>query len=140
MEYPPRPILVIDDCLEQGECLARLLEAMGQSTTFVINPLDALDVADAIHPELSFIDIEMPYMDGCRLARILRERAPEMRLVAVTGLDPAQHAARIRSAGFDACLVKPVALDGLRRFLLPRRIASKPEPARPSLWRGSPAA
>lgn len=131
MGYKPRPTLVIDDCLEQAECLARLLEAMGQSTTFVINPLDALDVADAIHPELAFIDIEMPYMDGCRLARILREHSPGMRLVAITGLDPARHAARIRGAGFDACLVKPVALEALRRVLVPRRSASRPEPVMP---------
>jgi CheY-like chemotaxis protein len=117
VRHTPRWILIIDDCLEQAECLARLLEALGHSTTFVINPLDGLDVADAIRPELTFIDIEMPHMDGCRLGRILRERFPDMRLVAVTGLDPARHTARIADAGFAGCLVKPVALDELRLIL-----------------------
>lgn len=121
MPYKPGPVLVVDDCPEHAESLARLLEAIGHSTTFVIDPLDALDVADAMRPELTFIDIEMPYMDGCRLARILRERSSDVRLVAVTGLDPSQ--ARIRSAGFDACLVKPVALEALLQLLAPRRAA-----------------
>jgi CheY-like chemotaxis protein len=40
--------LVVDDSLEQAECLARLLEAIGHSATIVINPLDALDALDAL--------------------------------------------------------------------------------------------
>jgi CheY-like chemotaxis protein len=103
--------LVIDDCLEQAECFARLLEAMGHRATFVIHPLDALDTADAIRPDVVFVDLDMPEIDGWALARMLRKRFGAIRLVAVSGLDPASR------DGFDACLVKPIGLDALRKLL-----------------------
>jgi len=102
---------VVDDCLEQAECFARVLEAIGHKATFVIHPLDALDAADSIRPDFVFIDLDMPQIDGWTLARMLRQRFAKMRLVAVTGHDPRHH------AGFDACLVKPVSLEMLRRVL-----------------------
>jgi CheY-like chemotaxis protein len=43
--------LVVDDCLEQAECLARLLEALGHSATFVINPFDAIDASTRCTPK-----------------------------------------------------------------------------------------
>ncbi len=103
--------LVVDDCLEQAECLARLLEAIGHSATFVINPFDALDAADALHPGVVFIDIDMPQVDGWALARMLRaaQRRPRIRIVAVSGRDE-----RADSGGlFDAYIVKPVKLEAL---------------------------
>lgn len=103
--------LVVDDCLEQAECFARLLDAMGHKATFVIHPLDALDAADSLHPDIVFIDLDMPQIGGWTLARMFRQRFPDMRLVAVTGHDPQQY------PGFDACLVKPVALDALQRAI-----------------------
>ena len=110
---PPRRVfsLVVDDCLEQAECLARLLEAIGYSATFLINPLDALDAVDALRPEVVFIDIDMPQVDGWALARILRERsdAGRPRIVAVSGQDPCTE----RRSLFDAYLVKPVKLEAL---------------------------
>jgi CheY-like chemotaxis protein len=103
--------LVIDDSLEQAECLARLLEAKGHRATFVIHPLDALDAADAMHPDIVFIDLDMPQMDGWALARMFRKRFGAVRLAAVTGLEPD------RLEGFDACLVKPIRLDALDKLL-----------------------
>ena len=103
--------LVVDDCLEQAECLARLLEALGHSATFVINPFDAIDAVDALYPEVVFIDIDMPQVDGWALARMLRARRDGggLRIVAVSGRD--EHADW--SALFDAYLIKPVTVEAL---------------------------
>jgi CheY-like chemotaxis protein len=104
--------LVVDDSLEQAECLARLLDTVGHHATFVIHPLDALDAVEALHPEMVFVDIDMPQMDGWALANLLRQRitgAPS-RLVAVSGLEDLPRRARPL---FDAYLVKPVTLDAL---------------------------
>jgi CheY-like chemotaxis protein len=103
--------LVVDDSLEQAECLARLLEAIGHSATFVINPLDALDALDALQPEVVLIDIDMPQVDGWALAGMLRERrlAARPRIVAVSGQDPRAESSRL----FDAYLLKPVKLEAL---------------------------
>jgi len=103
--------LVIDDCLEQAECFARLLEAMGHRATFVIHPLDALDAAEGTHPDIVFIDLDMPQIDGWALARMIRKRLGGIRLIAVSGLDPE------RAELFDGFLVKPIRLDALRKLL-----------------------
>ena len=89
----------------------RLLEALGHSATFVINPFDALDAADALHPEVVFIDIDMPQVDGWALARMLRQRsdAAHLRIVAVSGRDEREDWSTL----FDAYLIKPVKPEAL---------------------------
>lgn len=109
-----RRVLVIDDSLEAAEGLARILEALGHSASFIINPLDALDAVEGLQPEVVLIDIDMPLVDGWRLARLLRHRfCGELRLIAVTGLDQPADCERSRRAGFDVHLVKPVASGAL---------------------------
>ena len=117
--------LVIDDYLEAAECLARLLEAIGHSAAFVINPLDALDAAEGLQPEVVLIDLDMPRVDGWQLARQFRSRfGPELRLFAITGLDSTEHRQSSARAGFDAHLVKPISME-----LLVRRLSSQPASA-----------
>ena len=111
MDHRKISILVIDDCLEQAECLARLLEAIGHRASFVINPLDALDAAEGMHPDIIFVDLDMPNVDGWALARMFRQQFGDIRLVAVTGLDPQNHDV------FDAWLTKPVRLGALSGIL-----------------------
>lgn len=114
-----RHVLVIDDSLETAETLARMLEVLGHSAAFVINPLDALDAAEGIQPDVVLIDIDMPKVDGWRVARMLRRRfGDHVRLIAVTGLDRPADRARSRRAGFDAHLVKPVATEAIDAALL----------------------
>jgi CheY-like chemotaxis protein len=121
--YAKRPwrVLVIDDALEAAEGMARMLEALGHTASFVINPLDALDAAEGIQPEAACIDLDMPKIDGWRLARLLRERfGAELRLIAVTGLDRPADRERSRLAGFDAHLVKPVSTERIECALQQR--------------------
>jgi two-component system OmpR family response regulator len=109
----PRRVLVVDDSLEVAESLTRLLECAGHVTAFVINPLDALDAAEGFYPEVIFIDIAMPQMDGWELARMFRGRFgyDAIRLVALTALGGASDHVRSRKAGFDAHLTKPFNLE-----------------------------
>jgi CheY-like chemotaxis protein len=107
--------LVADVCLEQAECFARLVEAVGHKATFVIHPLDALDAVEALQPDVVFVDISMPGIDGWALARMLRKRAgaaPRL-IVAVSGHDEDARASEV----FDAYLVKPVAIEAVKEIL-----------------------
>ena len=88
----------------------------------------------AEQPDVAFIDIGLPGIDGHEVARRLRA-APEGRdlvLVALTGYGRPDDARRAREAGFDAHLIKPVDVDELSRVLAgPRRSPSRtrPDPA-----------
>ena len=60
-------------------------------------------------PDVVFLDIGMPGMDGHETARRIRERAwgHDMVLVALTGWDQDEDRRRSKAAGFDVHLVKP---------------------------------
>jgi len=103
--------LVVDDSEDVAESFARVLEAMGCEATFITNPYLAVETSRRIKPEVVFLDIGMPGVDGYELARVLRAQYgwDGLRIVAVTGYATEEDRARSRRAGFDAHVVKPVS-------------------------------
>ena len=59
------------------------------------------------------VDIGLPGIDGFELARRLRAAGSKLRLIALTGYGDSDYRLRGTEAGFDAYLVKPVALAAL---------------------------
>lgn len=119
-EAPPtRKILVVDDTRAAAYMLSRLLESLGQEVEHVYDPLQALQVAVAMHPEIILSDIAMPNIDGYELARRIRA-TPELKdivLVAVTGFGQREDRERAEAAGFDFHLVKPASVQSIRQLL-----------------------
>ena len=68
------------------------------------------------------IDIGLPGMDGCQLARKLRQlpEGDRMLLIALSGYGSAEEKEQTREAGFDAHLTKPANVDELQHLLTPR--------------------
>ena len=94
--------------------------------------MSALQLVEATRPELAFIDIGLPGMDGYELAQRIRALgvAPPPRLIALTGFALEEDRQRALDAGFDAHLIKPVQLDALRALLAHVRPAqSQAEPS-----------
>jgi len=111
-------VLVVDDNADAADSLALLLRLHGHDVRVAHDGLGALALAPAFRPELIFLDIGMPGMDGYEAARRLR-RLPglqRVRLAALTGWGQQEDRRRSKEAGFDVHLVKPVdpaALEGL---------------------------
>jgi PAS domain S-box-containing protein len=105
-----RRILVVDDNVDAGESLAMLLRLVGQDVQLVHDGPSALEAAQAQRPDLVFLDIGMPVMDGYEAARRLRQQfgPDQMKLVALTGWGQDEDRRRSQAAGFDRHLVKPV--------------------------------
>lgn len=130
----PRPpaaterILVADDNREIADLLAELLASLGHAVD-TYDGAQARAAIEAAPPRCAILDISMPGLDGCALARWVRA-CPDgatIRLVAMTGHCAADERARILDAGFDEVLAKPLDLDRLRRPVcgsLPRRSAA----------------
>jgi PAS domain S-box-containing protein len=105
-------ILVVDDNADAAEMLAAALTVKGYQTRVAHDSPAALLVAETFRPEIAFLDLGLPVMDGYELAMRLRD-IPDvgaMRLIAVTGYGQASDRRKTRRAGFHQHLVKPVDL------------------------------
>jgi len=115
----PRRILVVDDNQDAADGLGLLLEMMGAQARVVYGGAAALEVLARFRPEAMLVDIGMPGMDGYELARRVRARQPtgQPTLIAVTGWGGDEDRRRVREAGFDHHLVKPVGVAELETVL-----------------------
>jgi CheY-like chemotaxis protein len=124
---PCPKVLVVDDNNDAAEMLAEALEVLGCETDVAYDGPSALEAAKRFRPQVVFLDIGLPVMDGYEVARRMR-RDPELapvRLVAVTGYGQASDRRRAREAGFDEHVVKPIDLDALPGLLAPRASSAK---------------
>ena len=114
-----RRLLIVDDNRDSADTLALILGMMGHVTHTSYDGMAALAAAAAFCPEIVFLDIGMPGLDGYEVARRLRQR-PNGRtlvLVAMTGWGQDDDRQRARDAGFDHHFTKPLDLAKLRAFL-----------------------
>lgn len=123
-----RRILVVDDNEDAADMLSDALKMKGHVTTVAHDAPDALKVAAAFMPEVAFLDIGLPVMDGYELAVRLREipGLSGLRLIAVTGYGQESDRRKSEVAGFHHHLVKPVDLDAVDTVLGAPRSADRP--------------
>jgi PAS domain S-box-containing protein len=121
----PLRVLVVDDNRDAAESLALLLRGEGHDVQVAHDGRTALEVARNHRPDVAFLDIGMPGMDGYELSRQLRAQPAleKLLLVAVTGWGQEEDRRRSRQAGFDRHLVKPVEPASLQRLLSHPRLA-----------------
>lgn len=108
--HVPFRILYVDDNRDLADSAVELLRLAGFDARACYDGPTALAEAVAHHPTLCMIDLNMLGMDGDELAGRLQRVPLETRpvLIAVTAMSDAASADRIRAAGFDRHLVKPV--------------------------------
>lgn len=115
-----RKILVVDDNRDAAESVALLLTVDSHEVRTVYGAHEALHEAERWHPDVVFIDIGLPDMDGHEVARRLRAKNPSwpMKLVALTGYGQGADRRATEAAGFDAHLIKPATAEDLLGVLL----------------------
>jgi CheY-like chemotaxis protein/anti-sigma regulatory factor (Ser/Thr protein kinase) len=126
----PHRVLVVDDNVDAAESMASLIALHGHDVELAHGGLDALDKAQRFHPDLVFLDLGMPDVDGFETARRLRATAEGKQavLVAVTGWGQPGDRERTSAAGFDAHMVKPMDQTALlQAFALADRAAGARE-------------
>jgi CheY-like chemotaxis protein len=107
---PARRILVADDNRDAADSLALMLEMLGHEVSQANDGLEAIEAAKRVQPELIFLDLGMPRMNGYDAARLIRT-APECNsaiLVALTGWGQEEDRRRSLEAGFNHHIVKPI--------------------------------
>ena len=115
-------VLVVEDHQESAEALALSFREQGHEVAVASDGRSALEAVQAAQPDVVFLDILLPGIDGCEVAKDIHRLSAWRRpfLVALTGLDDEPSQRRSQESGIDLYLVKPVhpaTLHGLlRRF------------------------
>jgi signal transduction histidine kinase len=118
-------ILVVDDNADGAISLAMLLKYMGHKTMIAHTGPEGLAIARSFRPEIVFLDIGLPGMNGYELSRAIRSE-PEIavaKLVALTGWGTDEDKRRAAEAGFDFHVTKPADAATLAKILF--KIATK---------------
>ena len=117
-------ILLVDDNVDYVTSLSLLLRAKRHEVRIAHDAPEALAAVTEFKPDIAFLDIGLPTMDGFELARQMQLRAGEsIYLVAVSGWGQDEYKRRAEHAGFSTYLVKPVDLSAISAILAAR---SKP--------------
>lgn len=107
--FRTRHILVVDDNPDVASSFKVFLETMGYRVRALNSGAEVLKAVREFHPEVVFLDIAMPDMDGYQVAAAIRaaglERPPV--LVALTGYGQDSDRKKALKAGFDHHLLKP---------------------------------
>ena len=116
---PGQRVLVVDDNTDAAASLALLLEMEDCVVRTAADGEEALEQVQTFKPEIIFMDLAMPRLDGVTATRRIRAlpQSHRVRIVALTGWGQATDRQRTRDAGMDLHLVKPVSLDSLRTVL-----------------------
>lgn len=111
-------ILVVDDDKDAAESLAALLAHDGHAMSIAHDGESAIEMAERIEPDVIFLDIGLPKLNGYEAAKRLRSGALRgVTLIAVTGWGEIADRGRSSEAGFDHHLTKPIEPRDLSRIL-----------------------
>lgn len=112
-------ILLIEDDADARDALRALLELDGYEVDMAAEGQEGLDLARAADPDVALVDIGLPGLDGYEVARHMRAAGQRRAvLVALTGYSQPEDRRRVKEAGFDAHLAKPVDPTDLSRVLM----------------------
>ncbi|RYD47574.1 MAG: PAS domain S-box protein [Verrucomicrobiaceae bacterium] len=116
-------ILVADDSRNAADILAMFLRMEGYEVAIAYDGEEAIQKAGIFSPKLAFLDLGMPRINGLEAARALRQRFPDIVLIALSGWGEEADRRRTAEAGFDLHLVKPSKPEDIREVLA--RFAAK---------------
>jgi CheY-like chemotaxis protein len=99
--FSRRQVLVVEDDDSFAEALTELLEADGrlQVAGRARDGREAIELAEALRPDVVLMDIVLPVMDGVEATREIRRRQPTIPVVGVTGSEYEERALEVRDAG-----------------------------------------
>jgi DNA-binding response OmpR family regulator len=109
-------VLIVDDDEDTREIIAIALRSRHMDVDTAASAAEAMAHFQTCRPDVVVSDIGMPDEDGYALIRRIRresEKPHRVAAIAYTGYAGRETLVQARSAGFDHCLVKPVAMEEL---------------------------
>jgi signal transduction histidine kinase/ActR/RegA family two-component response regulator len=104
-------VLIVEDNLDAAEMLELTVSQMGYVTKVAHDGATAISIATQFAPDVVFLDIGLPVMNGYTVARAMREmpQFTHVYIAAVTGWGQEEDRRKAREAGFDSHFTKPLS-------------------------------
>ena len=112
-------VLVAEDNLDSREMMCVLLTMKGYEAFAAGDGVTAVEIALRTQPDLIFVDLQLPKLDGLGVVRKLR-LSPKLKatpIVVLSGYDPAKYRDAAMDAGCNDYLLKPIDFDRLEKLL-----------------------
>ncbi len=111
--------MLVEDNDDAREMMSMLLELQACEVVAAASGPDGIALAHAELPEVAFIDIGLPGMDGYAVARALKSdpRTAHIELIALTGYGGEKDRSLAAEAGFKHHFTKPIRLEDLQAAL-----------------------
>ena len=105
-----RRVLMVEDGDDLRNACQAFLAKLGHEVAVAVDGLEGVAKILELLPDVSFVDVGLPGIDGYEVARRVRASpgGDQLYLVAVTGYDGSDAKEKVREAGFNLHLTKPV--------------------------------
>lgn len=106
-------ILIVDDDVTITELMKALVKMAGHEPTAVNNSLQAMEIANALNPDLITLDLMMPGLTGFELCKLLRDnpKYASTPIVIVSAKDDPESKEKAIQAGAREYITKPFGVD-----------------------------
>lgn len=112
-------VLIVDDAEDNAEMLAELISSLGHHVRVAHLGAVALALLEQEYSDLVFLELTLPDVDGCEVARAIRVRfGKRPRIVALTWHSTRAKREAAQAAGCDAFVMKPFQFRELLTFLV----------------------
>jgi two-component system cell cycle response regulator DivK len=114
----PKTVMIVDDLADTRTMMKLLVQWYGYDVIEAADGYEALEKSVQFHPDLIFMDLALPVMDGATATKLIREIEgfDKVSIVALTGFNNTSFDKAIE-AGFDNVMVKPLHFENLEPLL-----------------------
>lgn len=115
-ESEAKTILVIEDDPDVLAMLLKHLRHLGYTVISAADGMDGLKLIETENYDLVITDIVMPFVSGIGVVTALKEKRPQIPVIAITGYGKEPETAAIEKKA-DLVLSKPVRMKALKDYL-----------------------
>ncbi|WP_026516763.1 response regulator transcription factor [Butyrivibrio sp. MC2021] len=103
------------------------MEVVGEAASGI----EAINIIDELRPDIAFVDISMPFMDGIEFTETATERYPNLVIIIMTAIDKFEYARKCVSLPVFDYMLKPMVREEIEQVL--EKVKKKLD-AEPDYW------